>query len=81
MNDEYRAIEPFCISDVVGVGIEKTEKTDRRVYKLISPHFSSVPGSHMICAEVCILPFLVFVRSLSDESTTYAYTCYLQNYS
>lgn len=38
MNDEYHAIGPFCISDVMRVDIAKTEKTDRQIYK-ISPHF------------------------------------------
>lgn len=76
-NDEYRAIGPFCSFVVMNEDIEKME---RQIDKYTSRYPRIFPGSHMIRAEVCILPFLVFVRSPS-EFTIYAYSCYLQNYS
>lgn len=42
MNDEYRAIGPFCSSVVMNEDSASMEKTDRQVYKQISPHFPRV---------------------------------------
>lgn len=42
MNDEYRAIGPSCSSVVVNEYSAKMKKTDRQVYKQISPRFPRV---------------------------------------